>query len=153
VVDPLDGAMPNLNQHDVTMVVCSHAPIEKLSAYKKRMGWKVNYVSSFRGTFNYDLDVSFTKEQQNDLDADLIERLKADTAMAEMAAACGTDMLGYISEAPGLSAFVTEDGAIYQSAAYREPYGARFMLTYQELLERTAKGYDESVMLRRHDEY
>jgi hypothetical protein len=46
-----------------------------------------------------------------------------------------------------------DDGAIYQSAAYREPYGPRFMLTYQELLDRTAKGYDESVMLRRHDEY
>jgi len=153
VVDPLDGAMPHLNQHDVTMVVCSHAPIEKLAAYKERMGWKLNYVSSFRSTFNYDFDVSYTKGQQDDLDADLLEQLKADKAMAEMAAVCGTDLLGYISEAPGLSAFVTEDGAIYQSAAYREPYGARFMLTYQELLERTAKGYDESVMLRRHDEY
>jgi predicted dithiol-disulfide oxidoreductase (DUF899 family) len=145
--------MPHLNQHDVTMVVCSHAAIEKLAAYKKRMGWKLNYVSSFRNSFNYDFGVSYTKGQQDDLDAELIEQLKADEAMAEMVVACDTDLLGYISEAPGLSAFVMKDGAIYQSAAYREPYGPRFMLTYQELLERTANGYDESVMLRRHDEY
>ena len=153
VVDPLDGAMPHLNQHDATMVVCSHAPLEKLAAYKKRMGWKLNYVSSLGSTFNYDFGVSYTKGQQDDLDPNLIEQLTANKEIAQMAAACGTDLLGYISEAPGLSAFVMEDGTIYQSAGYREPYGARFMLTYQELLERTAKGYDESVMLRRHDEY
>jgi len=153
VLDPLDGAMPHLNQHDVTMVVCSHAPLEKLTAYKRRMGWKFNCVSSFRTSFNYDFAVSHTKEQQIDLDPDLIARLKADMTMSEMAAACGTDLLGYISEAPGLSAYVLEDGVIYQSAGYREPYGPRFMLTYQELLERTAKGYNQSVMLRRHDEY
>ncbi len=75
VVDPLDGAMPHLNQHDATMVVCSHAPLEKLAAYKKRMGWKLNYVSSLGSTFNYDFGVSYTKGQQDDLDPNLIEQL------------------------------------------------------------------------------
>jgi predicted dithiol-disulfide oxidoreductase (DUF899 family) len=153
VVDHLDGAMAHLNPHDVTMVVCAHAPIEKLNAYKKRMGWRFNLVSSFRSDFNYDFEASSTQEEQDKLPAEVIERLKDDKMIATMAVACGTDVPGYISEAPGLSSFVIEDGALYLASAYREPYGPRFLLGYQQLLERTARGYDDAVMLRRHDEY
>src|SRR5690349_17952605 len=62
VVDHLDGAMPHVNARDVTVAVVSRAPLVKLTAMKKRLGWKFRWVSSGQSDFNYDMHVSFEPE-------------------------------------------------------------------------------------------
>ncbi|MFG6200018.1 DUF899 domain-containing protein [Nonomuraea sp. JJY05] len=62
--DHFDAAMPHLNSRDVTLISVSRAPLEKINAYKRRMGWRFSWVSSHGSDFNYDYRVSFTPEQQ-----------------------------------------------------------------------------------------
>lgn len=156
VVDNLDGAMAHLNAHDVTMVVVSHAPLEKLQAYGRRMGWKFDYVSSFDSDFNYDFGYSFTDEQRKQFADAILSQFAGNQMVEALAASCGTDLAGYVTtEAPGLSAFVREDGVVYRTYACPPPHTSVFsaIMVYEQLLERTVKGHDDSVMLRRHDEY
>ena len=154
IVDQLDGEMAHLNAHDVTMVVIAHAPLEKLQAYRKRMGWKFNYVSAFNTDFNYDFGVSFTEELNHDWADEAVARMSKDPMVVEFAARVGTDVRGYVTtEGPGLSSFLMDDGRVYLASGYSPDPGPIFMLGYQQLLQRTAKGYDDNVMLRRHDEY
>ena len=63
VSDHLDGALPHLAARDVTMVVVSRAPLDKIEAFKKRMGWRFKWVSSYGSDFNADFHVSFAKEE------------------------------------------------------------------------------------------
>ncbi len=149
--DTFDGAVPHLNARDVTFLCVSRAPLEKLQSYKRRMGWTFPWVSSLGSDFNYDFDVSATEEQ-------LAPFLEGDLppVVAHMAAACGTDPAGYVSEAPGLSAFVLSDGAVYHAySTYAR--GLEIMLGFYPLLDRVPKGRNEGdseeFWLRRHDEY
>jgi len=61
--DQAEGALDHLEHHDVTYVAVSRAPLEEIEAFKKRMGWKFRWVSSFESDFNYDYHASFTKEE------------------------------------------------------------------------------------------
>ncbi len=61
--DHVDGALVHLEHHDVSLVTVSRAPLSKIEAYKKRMGWRFKWVSSYRNDFNYDYHVSFTKDE------------------------------------------------------------------------------------------
>ena len=149
--DTFDGAVPHLNARDVTFLCVSRAPLEKLQSYKRRMGWTFPWVSSLGSDFNYDFDVSATEEQ-------LAPFLEGDLppVVAKLAAACGTDLAGYVSEAPGLSAFVLSDGAVYHAySTYAR--GLEIMLGFYPLLDRVPKGRDEGdseeFWIRRHDEY
>jgi predicted dithiol-disulfide oxidoreductase (DUF899 family) len=63
LADHLDGALPHLEHHDVTVVVVSRAPFPEIEAFRKRMGWRFKWVSSHGSDFNYDFNVSFTPEQ------------------------------------------------------------------------------------------
>src|SRR5438552_17917327 len=63
LADHFDGALPHLNNRDSTLIAISRAPIEKLTAYKRRMGWKFPYVSSYGNDFNFDFDFALTEEQ------------------------------------------------------------------------------------------
>src|SRR5580692_9580699 len=60
--DHLDGALPHLEHHDVTLIAVSRAPLAEIERYKARMGWRFPWVSSFGSDFNFDYHVSFTKE-------------------------------------------------------------------------------------------
>jgi predicted dithiol-disulfide oxidoreductase (DUF899 family) len=60
--DHFDGALPHLEHHDVSLVVVSRAPLAKIEAFRRRMGWGVKWVSSYGGEFNFDFHVSFTDE-------------------------------------------------------------------------------------------
>src|SRR5690348_8511395 len=64
-VDHVEGILGHLNNHDVIYAVVARAPIEEIEAVKKRMGWKFPWVSSYHCDFNYDFDVSFTREQMS----------------------------------------------------------------------------------------
>jgi len=63
LVDHIDGALPHLAQRDVTLLAVSRAPLPKIEAFKKRMGWRFKWVSSYGSDFNYDFHVSFTKDE------------------------------------------------------------------------------------------
>src|ERR687885_963218 len=63
LADELDGARIHLNQRDVTLICFSRAPIDRLTAYKQRMGWQFPYVSTYDNDFAYDFGLALTKEQ------------------------------------------------------------------------------------------
>ena len=148
--DTFNGAVEHLKARDVTFLCISRAPLETLQAYKQRMGWTFHWASSHGSDFNFDFDASHTDEQ-------LAPFLAGDIppAVAQMAAACGTDPAGYVAEGPALSAFTLSDGVVYQTYA-TAARGLEIMLAFYPLLDRVAKGRDEEgaeFWIRRHDEY
>jgi predicted dithiol-disulfide oxidoreductase (DUF899 family) len=149
--DTVNGAVPHLNARDVTMLYVSRAPLEKLQAYKRRMGWSFPWVSSHESDFNFDFSVSAPKET--------VERMLeagAPPIVEQLATECGTDPPGYLSEQQALSAFALEDGVVYHTySAYSR--GVEIMMGFYPLLDRAPKGRSESgdsdFWIRRHDEY
>src|SRR5947208_15380354 len=65
--DSFNGVLPHLKAHDVTMVCISHAPLEKLLAYRRRMGWSFNWASSYESDFNFDFGVSAADEAAHEV--------------------------------------------------------------------------------------
>jgi predicted dithiol-disulfide oxidoreductase (DUF899 family) len=149
--DTFDGAVVHLNARDVTFLCVSRAPLERLQAYKRRMGWSFPWVSSEGSDFNFDFDVSHTQEQ-------LAQFLQGDPppVISQLATACGTDPAGYLEEGPGLSAFALAEGVVYHTySTYRR--GLEVMLGFYPLLDRVPMGRAEDdsseFWIRRHDEY
>ena len=142
MADHIDGMLPHLNNHDVTMVAVSRAPLEKLTAYKKRMGWTFPWVSSFGSDFNFDYHVSFTKEE-----------LASGKVMYNYRE---TDAADAHDELPGLSAFFRdEDGAVYHTYSDYARGGEEALGTLM-ILDRAPKGRNETGTLsfvKRKDEY
>jgi predicted dithiol-disulfide oxidoreductase (DUF899 family) len=163
--DTFDGGVIHLNERDVTFLCTSRAPLEKLQAYKRRMGWSFPWVSTAGSDFNFDFGVSFTEEQQREgaeynyrsLELkSVLEQGVANDQIAELAAAVGTDLAGYLTELPGLSAFALEDGVVYHTySCYAR--GSEFVAGFYPFLDRAPKGRDEGSppenWIRRHDEY
>jgi len=142
-------------------------PLKKLQAYKQRMGWAFPWASSYGTDFNYDFNVSFTKEQQRsgkieynynkgNVSSRQSDIAPSDTAPEEgkkIAASTGTDWATYTQEAPGMSAFVLEDGILYHAySTYARGFDGLWGI-YQ-WLDRAPFGRNESgLWMRRHDEY
>ena len=153
IADGLDGLAAHLKARDVTLVLVSQAPLARLQVYKRRMGWTLPWVSSANTGFNFDFGESRTREQVRswDLDEGALPPI-----VAVNAAATGTDITGYLSQAPTMSAFTLQDGAVYQTYA-TSARGVEFMMPYYPILDRAAKGRDEDdgfqTWIRRHDEY
>jgi predicted dithiol-disulfide oxidoreductase (DUF899 family) len=147
--DTLEGTVIHLNQRDVTFVRVSRAPLEKLLAYRDRMGWTFPWVSSLGSDFNFDLAMSQPEEA-----AAAVVQGVGSGPLVDLAAECGTEPAGYLTEAPGLSAFALDDGIIYHtySASAR---GTEVMMGFYPLLDRTPNGRNETggLWIRRHDEY
>jgi predicted dithiol-disulfide oxidoreductase (DUF899 family) len=155
MADSVDGALPHLHARDVTMMYVSQAPLEKLQAYKRRMGWKMPWVSSAGSDFNFDLGYSRTEEQTREAIAPMLE-VGPPPIVDHNANSTGTDVTGYLTEGPGVSAFVLDDGTVYQTYA-TTARGLEFLMGYYGILDRAPKGRDEGdafqVWIRRHDEY
>jgi len=153
IADTLDALLPHLQARDVTPVLVSQAPLAKLQAYKRRMGWRLRWVSAAPSDFNLDFGAS-TPDQQGQAIVPPQDGLPP--IVAQNAAAAGTDVAGYLSEAPVVSVFVLQDGVVYQSygTTWR---GVEFLMGYYPILDRVPKGRDEDdgwqLWLRRHDEY
>jgi predicted dithiol-disulfide oxidoreductase (DUF899 family) len=163
MADTYDGVRVHLNNHDVTFLAISRAPLAEIQSYKRRMGWQFPWVSSHDSDFNFDFGVSFTREQQRDgieynyramSGEDLAPILESDVGpVAELAAACGTDPAGYMAEAPGMSAFALSEGAVFHTYS-SFARGVEFLMEYYPLLDRAPKGRNETgLWMRRHDEY
>jgi predicted dithiol-disulfide oxidoreductase (DUF899 family) len=167
IADGFDGYSEHLAHHDVTLMAVSRAPLEKLSAYKERMGWSFPWASSFRSDFNFDFLVSFTEAQQRDGGIEYNyrrERPLVDTSstpltkrgaapVANNATMAGTDMATYTRERPGMSAFVLEDGVVYHTYS-TFARGLDALWGMYPWLDRAPRGRNESGMWwRRRDEY
>ncbi len=164
IADGFDGFAVHLANHDVMLTAVSRAPLAKLQAYKQRMGWSFPWASSFGSDFNQDFAVSFTEQQQRQgaeynyrrAPAAKEEFLAGKTTASvpqAMAAATGVDLPTYAREAPGVSAFVLEDGVVYHTySAYSR--GVDSLWGMYQWLDRAPKGRNESgAWLRQHDLY
>jgi len=142
LADHIDGMLPHLNHHDVTMIAVSRAPLEKLMAYRRRMGWKFPWVSSHGSDFNFDYHVSFTKEE-----------LASGKVMYNYRETPSEDAH---DELPGLSAFFKdEDGTVYHTYSDYARGGEELLGTLM-VLDRAPKGRNETGTLsfvKRKDEY
>lgn len=137
--DHAEGALVHLENHDVSYVHVSRAPLEKIEIYRQRMGWKAMWVSSFNSDFNYDYQASFTPED-----------LAAGKVFYNFRLQEG------IEEVPGLSVFFRDDdGAVYHTYSSYARGNEEVLGTYM-YLDITPKGRNETEIMdwiRRHDEY
>jgi predicted dithiol-disulfide oxidoreductase (DUF899 family) len=154
IADGINGVVPHLHARDVTFLFVSQAPLEKLQAYKRRMGWSFPWVSSARTDFNSDLGFSSSEEQTREWVAPMVEQLPL--VVAKNVASTGTDLVGYLTQVFGFSAFVRDDGAVYHTYS-TTGRGVEFLMGYYPILDHAPKGRDEGeawqVWIRRHDEY
>jgi predicted dithiol-disulfide oxidoreductase (DUF899 family) len=151
ITDTLAPNVPHLAARDTKLMLVSRAPLERLQAYRKRMGWDIDWVSAGGTDFNRDLGFTATEEE---LKPFLEGEIPA--VVEQMAEASGTDPKGYVTEAPGLSAYTISDGSVYRTYVTTSR-GLEPTMAYYFLLDRTATGRDERPgephWLRRHDEY
>ena len=163
IADGFNGSVVHLANHDVTLAAVSRAPLAKLQAYQRRMGWTFPWASSFGTDFNVDFDVQVTEEQQRQGTIDYNYRREAPAAEMPsrstpdgatlFAAMSGIDVATYTRERPGMSAFVLEDGIVYHAySTYAR--GLDGLWGMYQWLDRAPKGRNETgVWWRRHDEY
>jgi predicted dithiol-disulfide oxidoreductase (DUF899 family) len=153
MADGFNGVIRHLEARDVTMIGISRAPLEKLLAYRERMGWSFGWASSYGSDFNFDFGASVTEDVARAWVEPMIEA--GSPPAVEEARACGTSIVTYVSEQPGVTVFVRDGDTVYQaySASRR---GVEFLMAYYPILDRVPRGRDESssdYWLRRHDEY
>jgi predicted dithiol-disulfide oxidoreductase (DUF899 family) len=161
IADGFNGFVVHLENHDVTMMAVSQAPLATIQGYKRRMGWTFPWASSLGSDFNFDFDVSFTEEEQRSGEVEynyrpMNTRPALDSpseGLTEIAAMTGTDAATYTRQAPGMSAFALEDGVVYHTySAYARGLDALWGM-YQ-WLDRAPKGRNETgIWFRRRDEY
>src|SRR6266496_2475766 len=128
IADGFNGFAVHLANHDVMLSAVSRAPLAKLQAYKRRMGWTFPWASSFGSDFNFDFSVGFTEEQQREggieynyrpeppwqlRDGEGIATRMSGDPVGDNAAMTGTDVATYTRERPGMSAFALEEGIVY----------------------------------------
>jgi predicted dithiol-disulfide oxidoreductase (DUF899 family) len=148
--DELDGAVVHMNHSDVTLICLSRAPIERLVAYKKRMGWQFSYVSTYNTDFPFDFRLALTEEQAQQIPEvkEMIDN--PPEALQEWSRQTGAELKDGLREAPSWIAFASEDGTVYHTYTVTAP--DPFVAPYHSfLLERTPK--TPSAELRRKDEY
>jgi predicted dithiol-disulfide oxidoreductase (DUF899 family) len=158
IADGFNGFQIHLANHDVMLWAVSRAPLSKLQAYKRRMGWTFPWASSFGGDFNADFSVGFTEEEQREGGFEYnYEREEpwagAGEGATTFAAMCGTDPATYVREMPGMSAFALQGGVVYHTySTYAR--GLDGLWGMYQWLDRAPKGRSETgVWWRRHDEY
>src|SRR2546429_5290515 len=136
IADTLDPQVAHLKARDTTLLLASRAPLEKLLAYRERMGWGIDWVSSGSSDFNRDLGFLHTEEE-------LKPFLEGEIPLTveQNARLCGTDVVGYVSEGPGLSVYVLSDGTVYRTYVSTSR-GIEPAMAYYGLLDRTPQGRD-----------
>ena len=151
IADTLAPQVPHLRARDTTLILASRGQLAKLVAYRSRMGWGIEWVSSGDSDFNRDLGFVYTEEEL----APFLEG-EIPSTVEQNARMCGTDVAGYVSEGPGLSAYALSDGTVYRTYV-TTARGLEPAMAYYGLLDRTPKGRAEDasspLWVRRHDEY
>jgi len=170
IADGFNGFAEHLAHHDVMLWAISRAPLAKLQAYKRRLGWTFPWASSFESDFNFDFAVGITEMQQREGGAEYNYRREAaaspagtpdgpstrfgsESPVGRFARSCGTDPATYLRERPGMSAFVLDDDNVYHTySTYAR--GLDGLWGAYQWLDRAPLGRNESgIWWRRHDEY
>ena len=161
IADGFNGFYVHLENHDVAMTAISRASLDKLQAFKQRMGWSFPWASSHGSDFNFDFNVSFTEDQQRAGGSEYNYRPMAPMKPSAdggpgsaFAAMAGTDNPSFQRQRPGMSAFALEDGAVYHTySTYGRGLDALWGM-YQ-WLDRAPKGRNEAggPWWRHHDMY
>ena len=151
IADTLAPQVPHVKARDTTLLLASRAPLEKLLAYRRRMGWSIPWASTVGSDFNRDLGFLHTREELQPF-----LRGEVPPTVAQNARMCGTDAAGYVTEGPGLSAYALSDGTVFRTYL-TTARGLEPAMAYYGLLDRMPKGRDENpdepLWVRRHDEY
>ena len=152
LADELDGSLVHLNHRDVTLLCFSRAPIERLTAYKKRMGWQFPYVSTYNTDFAFDFGLALTEE-----DAQQVPELKQmidnpPDWLEEWSGQTGAALEDGLRENPSWIALARENGTVYHTytVAAPDPFVAPY---HTFLLERTPKPQPSEPRAWRKDEY
>ena len=163
IADGFNGFAVHLANHDVMLSAVSRAPLAKLQAYKRRMGWTFPWASSFGSDFNVDFNVGFTEEQQREGGVEYNYRREARAIGRQLRQRRGLSPRSRpwpeptwprsCASRPGMSAFVLEDGVVYHTySAYAR--GLDGLWGMYQWLDRAPKGRNETgLWWRRHDEY
>lgn len=160
IADGFAGSVVHLANHDVTLMAVSRAPLAKLQAFKRRMGWTFPWASSLDSDFNLDFNVTVTPDQQRDGSVEYNYRPSAprprtsgEEKIFPHAAMVGTDNATYARERPGMSAFSIEDGAVYHTySAFAR--GLDGLWGMYQWLDRARLGRNEAgAWWRHHDAY
>ena len=151
ITDTLAAQVPHVKARDTTLLLASRAPLQKLLAYRERMGWDIPWVSTIGSDFNRDLGFLHTEEELRPfLEGEIPLTVEQNAAM------CGTDAAGYVTEGPGLSVYTRSNGTVYRTYV-TTARGIEPAMAYYGLLDRTPKGRHERatepLWVRRHDEY
>jgi predicted dithiol-disulfide oxidoreductase (DUF899 family) len=161
IADGFNGSVVHLANHDVTLMAVSRAPLGKLQAFKRRMGWTFPWASSLGDDFNYDLNVSITEAQQRERTVEYNYRhgghatveAQAPEPVIQNAAMAGANLAAYVRERPGMSAFMLEDHVVYHTySTYAR--GLDGLWGMYQWLDRAPRGRNETgVWWRHHDRY
>ena len=151
IADNLNPNAIHLAARDVKLILVSRAPLEKLERYTKRMGWSLDWASTVGSEFNRELGFLHTEEELKPfLEGEVPQ------AVEQNAESCGVDATTYVSEGPGLSAYILSDGTVYRTYV-TTTRGLEPTMGYYGLLDRTPIGRNEEgdlvFWVRRHDEY
>jgi predicted dithiol-disulfide oxidoreductase (DUF899 family) len=152
LADGLDGGLVHLNHRDVTLICFSRAPIERLTAYKERMGWQFPYVSTYDSEFAFDFGLALTKEQAQSIPE--VKKMIDDPPdwLEEWGEQVGAKLEDGLCESPSWIAFARENGTVYHTytVSAPDPFVAPY---YVFMLERTPKGTPDEPRTFRKDEY
>ncbi len=150
--DGLDGSLVHLNHRDVTLICFSRAPIDRLIAYKQRMGWEFPYVSTYNTEFPFDFGLALTPEQAQHI-PQIMEMVEDPPAwLIEWSHQIGGELKDGLREAPAWIAFARENGTVYHTytVSAPDPFVAPY---FNFLLERTPRPQPEEPDSLRKDEY
>jgi predicted dithiol-disulfide oxidoreductase (DUF899 family) len=152
VADQLDSPRLHLGHRDVTLICFSRAPIDRLRAYKERMGWKLPYVSTYETDFPWDFDLALTEEQAAEIPE--VQEMIASPPdwLQDWSKQVGAELKDGLREAPSWIAFARENGTVFHTYTVTapDPFVAPY---YALLLDRTPKEWGEPFRAWRHDEY
>jgi predicted dithiol-disulfide oxidoreductase (DUF899 family) len=152
LADGFDGQLIHLNKRDVTFLCFSRAPIDRLAAYRKRMGWQFPYVSTYETDFPWDFGLALTEEQAQQIPE--VKEVIDDPPewLQEWSRQVGAELKDALREAPSYIAFARENGTVYHTYTVQapDPFVVPF---FNMLLERTPKPQPEEPRSWRKDEY
>jgi predicted dithiol-disulfide oxidoreductase (DUF899 family) len=152
LADGLDGQLIHMNKRDVTLMCFSRAPIDRLVAYKERMGWQFPYASTYNTDFPWDFGLALTEEQAQKIPE--VKQMIDDPPgwLEEWAGQVGAELKDGLREGPSWIAFARENGTVYHTYTVQapDPFVAPY---FAFLLERTPKEQPPEPRSWRKDEY
>ena len=152
LADGFDGVVLHMNKRDTTLICFSRAPIERLAAYRKRMGWQFPYVSTYGSDFPFDFGLALTEEQARQIPEVVAMVEDPPEWLRFWSTQIGADLEDGLREAPGYIAFARENGTVYHTYTVMapDPFVAPY---YSSLLDRTPKAQPPEPRTWRKDEY